>query len=261
MYESPFYWMNNDEHYRPKAQYNRGKIAEEITYEIVKKIFGDRKTLKNLIIKKSKSTMVTDVDILAIHNSKCIIFQVKSKKLTALSKNGNLESIQSDFKKAVKDAYEQGLNASECIKSPNNFLFVLKSDSNFQFNFKIEQSFVVTIVLDDYPAITNQTHILLGKEYEEFPVALNIFDLEIVASYLNTPEKFIDYIERRIKYSKYFKADNELGFLGFHLQKGLQKFPDSDMIALDESWAQFFDGDYYCEISGVRKIQENLRKK
>jgi hypothetical protein len=261
IYESPFYWMNSDENYRSKAQFNRGEIAEEITFKIIEKIFGTNNTLQNLIIKKSKSTMVTDIDILAVKDDKAIIFQVKSKKLTALSKKGNIDAIQSDFKKAVKDAYEQGLTAAECLKSSNDFQFILKSEPDFKLDFDINKSFVVTIVLDDYPAITHQTHILLGKEYEEFPVALNIFDLEIVTKYLNTSEKFIDYIERRIKFSQYYKADNELGFLGFHLKKGLQKFPDSDMIALDESWAQFFDGDYYGEISGVKKIQDNLRKK
>ena len=261
IYESPFYWMNSDENYRSKAQFNRGEIAEEITYKIIEKIFGTNNTLQNLIIKKSKSTMVTDIDILAVKDDKAIIFQVKSKKLTALSKKGNIDAIQSDFKKAVKDAYEQGLIAEECLKSSNDYQFVLKSEPDFKFDLDINKSFVVTIVLDDYPAITHQTHILLGKEYQEFPVALNVFDLEIVAKYLNTSEKFIDYIERRVKFSQYYKADNELGFLGFHLKKGLQKFPDSDMIALDESWAQFFDGDYYGEISGVKKIQDNLRKK
>lgn len=261
IYESPFYWMNNDDSYRSKAQFNRGEIAEEITYKIIEKIFGVENTLKNVIIKKSKSTIVTDIDILAVRNYKAIIFQVKSKKLTALSKNGNIDSIQSDFKKAVKDAYEQGLLAAKCLKSSSDYQFLLKSEPNFKFDFDIKKSFVVTVLLDDYPAITHQTHILLGKDYQEFPVALNIFDMEIVAKYMNSPEKFIDYIERRVKYSQYYKADNELGFLGFHLKKGLQKFPDSDMIALDETWAQFIDGDYYGEISGVKKNKESLKNK
>lgn len=261
IYESPFYWMNLDKKYSTKALYNRGEIAEDITLKIVERIFGKSKTLKNLIIKKTKSTMVTDIDILAFLNDKAIIFQVKSKKLTSLSKKGNIDSIQKDFKKAVKDAYEQGLTASKCMSNPNDFIFELKDNPDYNYDLNINQCFVVTIVLDNYPAITHQTHILLGKEYEEFPVALNVFDLEIIAKYLKTAEKFIDYIERRIKYSKYFKADNELGFLGFHLKKGLQKFPDSDMVALDNSWAQFFDKDYYGEISGVKKVQEKLSKK
>ena len=33
------------------------------------------------------------------------------------------------------------------------------------------------------------------------------------------------------------------------------------MIALDESWAQFFDRDYYGEISGIKKKQESPKKK
>ncbi len=261
IYESPFYWMNLDKKYSSKALYNRGEIAEEITLKIVEKVFGKSNSLKNLVIKKTKSTMVTDIDILAFHNNKAIIFQVKSKKLTALSKKGNLDSIQNDFKKAVKDAYEQGLIASKCLCNPNDFIFELKDNPDYDFDLSLTKCFVVTIVLDDYPSITHQTHILLGKEYAEFPVALNVFDLEVVAKYLNNAEKFIDYIERRMKYSQYYKADNELGFLGFHLKKGLQKFPDSDMIVLDNTWAQFFDNDYYGEISGVKKVQENLRKK
>ncbi len=142
IYESPFYWMNSDKNYRSKAQYNRGEIAEEITYKIIEKIFGVDNTFQNLIIKKSKSTMVTDIDILAIKNDKAIIFQVKSKKLTALSKKGNIESIQSDFKKAVKDAYEQGLTAADCLKSSNDFQFVLKSEPDFKFDFDIKKSFI-----------------------------------------------------------------------------------------------------------------------
>lgn len=261
IYESPFYWMNLDKKYLSKALHNRGEIAEKITLNIIEKVFGKSNSLKNIIIKKTKSTMVTDIDILAFLNEKAIIFQVKSKKLTALSKKGNLDSIQNDFKKAVKDAYEQGLKASKCLRNPNDFIFELKDNPDYHFDLIIQKCYVVTIVLDDYPSIAHQTHILLGKEYEEFPVALNVFDLEVVAKYLNTAEKFIDYIERRIKYSKYFKADNELGFLGFHLKKGLQKFPNSDMVALDNTWAQFFDDDFYGEISGVKKDQENLRKK
>ena len=102
--------------------------------------------------------MVTDIDILAVNNDKAIIFQVKSKKLTALSKKGDIESIRGDFKKAVKDAYEQGLTAADCLKSSNDFQFIIKSEPGFKFDFEIRKSFVVTIVLDDYPAITHQTH-------------------------------------------------------------------------------------------------------
>ena len=90
----------------------------------------------------------------------------------------------------------------------------------------IDECYIVTIVLDSYPAITHQTHILMDEKYDEFPVAVNIFDLEILGRYLNKAHLFIDYISRRIKFSKYYKAQNELCFLGFHLKKGFHKYKD-----------------------------------
>ena len=45
-------------------------------------------------VKKDKETTVTDIDVLVIVGNKAIIVQVKSKRLTALSRIGNEEKIK-----------------------------------------------------------------------------------------------------------------------------------------------------------------------
>jgi hypothetical protein len=259
MYESLYYWMLADKKYTNIAAKNRGNVAEEITKNIIEPVFGDKNIYQNIIINKTKNNQITDIDILAICNDSAIIFQIKSKKLTALSKKGNIESIKSDFKKAVQDAYDQAILSRKCLQKFHEFKFPFQDEEFKNRLLEIQNYLIVTIVLDDYPAITHQVHILLENNSEELPVAINIFDLALIAKYIPKPEGFIDYISQRSKYSKYFHSANEMGFLGFHLSKGLKKY-DGDFIYLDESWAKSIDKKYYNEVY-EHKIEKTQSKK
>jgi len=257
LYESPFFWMNADLEYKEIALKNRGKAAEIITYKIMSRVFGNNQLFKNVKIKETKNKIVTDIDVLAVYNQQAIVFQVKSKRLTALSKKGDIVSIKSDFTKSVKDAFEQASISKDCLLENNKYQFL---DSNGQpLSFKnINKCFVVVVTLDNYPAINHQAHVLLRDELRESPVALNVFDLEIVARYLDNPFKFIDYISKRILFSNYYRADNEMTYLGFHLKKGLKKHEKYDAIGLDESWAQYIDRIYYPEVAGLNAVKETI---
>jgi carbamoylphosphate synthase large subunit len=71
---------------------------------------------------KSKKEQITDIDILAIAGNKAVIIQAKSKKLTQLSKTGNVTQIKEDFREAVQKAYDQGLICREAVINKNNKL-------------------------------------------------------------------------------------------------------------------------------------------
>ena len=252
LYESPFYWMNGDKDYVSTALKNRGDVAEDITTQIIKKVYGEKNVYTALKIFQAKGKAATDIDVLAVHEDTAIIFQVKSKKLTALSKQGNLEALKRDFNQAVLSAFEQGMKAKECILNPNGLKFISKEGQEVFFRKNINQCEVVTVVLDTYPAIIHQSRIILEKELnEELPVSMSIFDLEVIGKYLKKPSQFFDYIHRRRKFSNYFMGDNEMCFLGFHLQRGLEKQQGADFMYLDQTWAQFIDRIYYPVVSGL----------
>ena len=44
IYESPYYWMFNDESYKDQLGANRGKASEEIVFDFLIKVFGERNT-------------------------------------------------------------------------------------------------------------------------------------------------------------------------------------------------------------------------
>lgn len=244
LYESPFYWMLNDKKYKLSTK-NRGESAENITYQILSNLFDEKEIYRNVLINETKGKQVTDIDLLVIHDQTAIIFQIKSKKLTSLSKQGKIDNIKNDFQKAVVDAFEQGIVSKECLINHNNYTFNYASSSGI--NFDIKNYHIVTIVLDHYPAITHQSHIFLGQENDILPVTISIFDLEMLGKHLKKPERFVDYIERRTRFSKYYIADNEMCYLGFHLNEGLKKHADSTMCMIDSSYATLIDKTYKSE--------------
>ena len=105
VYESPFYWMMENSEYKNQAAQNRGKVGEEIVYEFLLKVFGENRTFKSVKITTKKGQDDTDIDILCVLGSKALCIQVKSKKLTELSRTGDDEHLQTDFQGAVQDAY------------------------------------------------------------------------------------------------------------------------------------------------------------
>jgi hypothetical protein len=254
MFEAPFYWMNSDKAYKDTALKNRGNAAEDITYKIVRGVYGAKQTLKDVKLIEFKGKVITDIDVLAIFANTAIIFQVKSKKLTALSKQGNVDAVKSDFRKAVSDALNQGLKARGHLLNNAN-VKIINADGRQILQTKIITNCeVVAITLDTYPAIAHLSRMLLIEStMEQFPVAMTVFDLEVIARYIKTPQAFFEYFFRRRTLSNYFITENELGYLGYHLRYGLKKVKDVDWFQLDATWTQYIDNIYYPEIMQISK--------
>jgi hypothetical protein len=67
VYESPFYWMlKEDENYRNISSQNRGKVGEEMVYNLLLPIFGKDKIFKAIKIRTLKGKDDTDVDVLCV---------------------------------------------------------------------------------------------------------------------------------------------------------------------------------------------------
>jgi len=96
-----------------------------------------------------------------------------------------------------------------------------------------------------YPGLPYQINTFLDKnENDPYPICLSVFDLEILTHYLIDPYDFLYYIRQRISLMDYYLADEEIAYLGFHLDQKLWKFPDSNCF-IDSSYAQIIDRNYY----------------
>jgi hypothetical protein len=255
IYESPFYWMIKNKEYEVQAGKNRGKVGEEITYEFLLKVFGENKTFKSVKIATKKGKDDTDVDVLCILGSKALCVQVKSKKLTSLSRTGNDEQLQKDFQEAVQDAYEQGLVSRSKILE-KNAKFIDENGNEIKLSEEIDEVYIMGITTENYPSLAHQVHVMLDKkDNNPFPIVLTIFDLDLLTYYLNDPYDFLYYIRQRTSLMDYFKADEEMSFLGYHLKQKLWKIPKVDGCLIATQFAQLVDRNYYplkagLEVSG-----------
>ncbi|RZJ52318.1 MAG: hypothetical protein EOO44_12185 [Flavobacterium sp.] len=240
LYESPFYWMNEDKDYAPIASNNRGMVAEDLVFQNVSKIFGNQFVNRNIKIKINKTKTLTDIDVIAWTKDTAIIFQVKAKKLTALSKKGELMAIKSDFTKAIVSANKQAETSIDALQNNNNYFFEMADGKEFCMP-NVQRFLTLIVLLDQYPAISHQTHILLGEKMEKPPIAFSIFDLETLVNYLETGDRFADYIYKRTESSKYYRGANEMQYLGYYLRYGMNPLEKDEYVYIDPSFGQKMD--------------------
>lgn len=242
LYLSPFYWMNADKKYSDIFSKHKGDTAEDMVEEKLISVFGKENVYKNVKVKKGADD-VTDIDVLAVIGNKAVILQVKSKKLTELSRKGDEGQLRKDFEEAVQQAYEQGLLSRDAILKKENTLEC--NGKVIQLEESIDEAYILCVSLEHYPAITHHTDVYLKrKDSDPFPIALSIFDLDILSFYLKDPFEFLYYVRQRIMLHSYFRASSEMALLGFHLRNKLFKMPDSDGVLVAEEFAQLIDANF-----------------
>ena len=251
IYESPFYWMWNDENYRDQLGKNRGKTGEEISYEFLAKVFGKHRTFKSVKVTTQKGKDDTDIDVLCILGSKALCVQVKSKKLTQLSRTGDDNQLKKDFQGAIQDAFNQGLVSRQKIID-RSARFLNDSGKEIRLSENIDEVYIMGITTENYPSLTHQSHIMLEKKEDEpHPLFLTIFDLELIAHYLSDPYDFLYYIRQRTSLMDYFIADEELVFLGYHLERKLWRTSEYSMYNISNDFGKLIDRNYYPLKAGL----------
>ena len=243
IYECPFFWMNGDGSYRDKALLNRGRFAESATANLLRRVFGAGNVYTDVEIKKSKSQTVTDIDVLAIVGNKAVIAQVKSKRLTEVAKIGNETRLGADFKLAVQEAYDQALLCRRALLDRDSNLLV--GGKEIHLGESIDDAYILCVTLDHYPAVMHQVDVYLTKKPDDpFPIAISVFDLDLLAFYLADPFKFAYYLRQRTVLNSYYKADTEISLLGLHLKQKLFKQKDVDFEVVEGSFAQLVDANF-----------------
>lgn len=262
IYEAPFYWMNTDPVYRPTALLNRGNFAESATAKLLRNVFGVDSVYTSVEVRERKGHTVTDIDVLAIVGNKAVVAQVKSKRLTELARLGDQKSLLGDFELAVQEAYDQGLLSRKAIIDRENRLFV--GGVELHLDEAIDEVYLLCVTLDYYPAVTHQVDVYLKKSPNDpAPVALSVFDLDVIAFYLSDPFEFAYYLRQRTALSSYFKADSEMVLLGLHLKRKLFKSGTATMEVLDGSFAQLVDANFQVVRGSVPRTDaaDKLRSK
>jgi len=259
--ESPFTLMFLDKKYKSMAEKNRGDFTEEECYEQLKKIFGTKNVYKRVQVQtikgdgKKKQPIKTDIDVFTIFGNKAIVVQSKSKKMTLLSRQGDVKTTKIDFAKAIQDSYEQALKCRQHIFE-RDALLIDENGSEIKLDESINEVYLILVTTDYYPALSMQTKELLKNDHlGTSPIALNLYDLQLLVEYLPDPFDFIFYINQRTLLAEKTIAGGEMSYLGFHLQSKLYIDPkqENQFLAIDSSCGQYIDDDVIRKRYGTKK--------
>ena len=113
-YTSPTYWMQGDVSYKDTADRHRGTAAEELTHDLLSPVFGSGRVYRNVVIRRGKAT-IGEIDVLAMFGDRVVVSQVKTKKLTLASREGDEQQIRDDFQRAIQGSYEQAYLCAKAL--------------------------------------------------------------------------------------------------------------------------------------------------
>lgn len=222
LYDTPFYWMTADVDYRDQAFSNRGKFTEEFTTERLRRVFGDARVFQNVDVWAGKGKKFGEIDTLVLFADRAVVIQAKSKKLTLEARKGNDLQLKTDFKGAVQDACDQALECSRKLIEGLQFTDV--AGKEIKLPKLIRKVHPLCVVSDHYPALTFQAQQFLKAEVVlpvEKPLVCDVFWLDVVTEMLETPLRFLSYLELRAKAGDNVLISHENVVLGYHLKQNL----------------------------------------
>lgn len=133
-----------------------------MAFDLLARVFDAQNIYKEAKVYKG-NTVITDIDVLGIAGNKAIIVQAKSKRLTELGRKGNEQQLEIDFKKAIQEAYEQGILCRRAILDKDVTLF-LDDKSKINLDESIDDVYIICLTSDHYPALKFQVNNYLKKK-------------------------------------------------------------------------------------------------
>lgn len=236
LYETPFFWFNNDSSYKNLAMKHRGEFTENFSAERLKIVFGEDRVFTNIDIVDSKKTKAGEIDVLVVYANRAIILQAKSKRLTIAARKGNDNCLRNDFKQAIQEAYNQGYSCANLLGDSNYKL--LNAEANeLKINREYKEIYLFCVVSDHYPALSFQARQFLQYQQNEKimpPFVMDVFLLDVMTEMLPSPLYFLSYINRRTQYNEKLLSTHELTILSYHLKQNLWLDDEYTMMQLGD---------------------------
>lgn len=101
----------------------------------------------------------------------------------------------------------------------------------------IRKVFVLCLITDHYPSLAHQARQFLRftpNERLSAPLVMDVFLLDAMAEMLDTPLRFLSYVERRTGYNEVVMSSHELNILAFHLSNNLWVETKYDRMYLED---------------------------
>jgi hypothetical protein len=237
---STFYFdLMKDNAYRPTFEKARGKFLESKTADCLRRVFPAGAVALNPCYPKGEEM----ADVMVLHDRKVLLFQCKTKTLTYPARVGaDFKALKTDVKKAIADAFEQGIRASDYLRASNEPEFVVGEEVSAIDMGQVNGLYLVAITAMPFQTLNARlanTNAALGLfSGNEYPWSLSLGDLDILTQVLGSPAEFLHYLLRRrqVEWTAFAIHADEMDYLGFYLSQGLcfeaDQFQGLDLVGL-----------------------------
>ena len=235
-----FYFdLMKDGAYRPTFENARGKFLECKTADCLRRVFPAEAVVLNPYYPKGEEM----ADVMVLHDCKVLLFQCKTKTLTYPARIGaDFKALKTDVKKAIADAFEQGIRARDYLRASNEPEFVVAKEVFAIGMAKVNGLYLVNVTALPFQTLAARlanTNAALGLfSGNEYPWSLSLGDLDILTQVLGSPPEFLHYILRRreVERTPFAIHADEMDYLGFYLSQGLcfetDEFQGFDLVGL-----------------------------
>ncbi|SHL61528.1 hypothetical protein SAMN05444342_4260 [Haladaptatus paucihalophilus DX253] len=210
-----------------------GDYVEEWTHECLLTIFPDIEILINPEYSVAGDSYETDLVIL--HEDTCIVIECKAKKLTLQTRRGDYPAVKDDVIDGIGDGHDQAsrlidnIQAGEVTKlSTDNDTITIDADT-------IERYLPVIVLREQYDWIATTEYPTIADIEDNLPYVTSVYDLEVITECLESSDRFIDYVTKRIQLSGVQKlaSPDEIDYLGAYIDNGLEVLDMPDDIRVD----------------------------
>jgi hypothetical protein len=265
-----------DEAYRPTYDRIRAAWLERSAVEAFRKILPGAEAGWGLAYGPKQHRL--DLDGLIQYDNKLILIECKWKSPTLLGLSGDVVAALRDVEGAILQPLAQAKRARDWIQKSERAEFVEKTSGHRTVvrRDEIAEVFLVTLVGSGAWALiaANLARLaplgLFGDG--EYPWALSVNDLRVVAECLELPSQLFDYLRRRyeVQRNPKFRFHDEWDLLGVYLAGALDvddpEFAEPDLVAFDGFDSEIQDYYYSLSVPHVaapkpgRPLPNNIRE-
>jgi len=203
-------------------------------------------------------------DGLILHDGVLILNEAKSSDMVEPSRTPDraYQRVKGHFKsdRGIQHGFDQAQHIVDLVRNaPGPFDLYAKDGSVLATidPTQVKKILIICTTMESFrPLAVNLTYLLEKQANQDYPLAVNLFDLEtMVAGFLrksNPAEEFVRYASQRVASMGAVTADDELNLAGIYLKDGNLPRPMHGKRIVASDGSEYFD-DLYFEENEVKR--------
>ena len=229
-----------------KGRYDthRGEVIEDLTAVFLKRLIKQGTVYRSLKYPAKQKKYEADVTI--VNGNISVFSECKAKILVTASLNGNITTLKDDVYKAIGKAYEQAIRTIKYVRSGGQF-YLPEKDSRITLPVT-RYNYILCVNIENFGNLPSEIkkYVAIDSNIPIIPIAINLYDLDIITAECVDFNEFIDYLEFRIANIDVMESFDELDSFSYFKKYGKNKIRlESNGILMIDNLTKDYNDKYY----------------